>query len=1112
MGFQRNVALLAFMVCAAAYGQNISGSIRGVVTDPTGALVPKATVTITNTDKNAVIRGLTTGSDGSYVAALLPIGHYKVEAEAAGFQKSVVQGINVNANDELVIDVGLPVASTTSTVNVEATPLAVNLESATAAGLFTQTQVTELPTNNRNYEQFVAIAAPGISAGVGDQIYIGVTGPSGLSNAVNFSINGNRPTQNNWTIDGADNVDRGSNLTLLNYPSLDAIEEFKVLRGQYSPEYGRSSSGQINVITRSGSSQFHGDAYEFFRNNELNANRFFNNRNSIPRPALRQNDFGYTLGGPVFIPGKYNSEKNKTFFFFSQEFRRVITYGNFSSGEAPTAAELQGNFPSAVCLNADCTSTGTRVANINPTAQAYLKDVFSKLPAANVGPSGVPQYNFVGRNVFNARQELIKIDHYFGQKFLLSGRYINDSIPTQEPGGLFTGSALPGVANTSTNAPGRGALIRGTYSITPTLVNEAGYAYSYGGITSQPVGFDSSVLSPDVRPKLPFPSTLGRIPSLAFGLGESLGGFGPYRDFNYNHNIFDTLSWIRGSHSYKFGFTLNHYTKDENDAGNNVGTFSFNTTNPAGNDTFQQEFASFLTGEVAQFTQLKNDARAIIHQNQFEAFAQDQWRARRNLSISYGVRYTLFYAPTDGHNQLANFDPVAYQASRAPQIDASGNLVAGTSSALLNGVIINHANSPYGGGAYRTPKLNFGPRLGIAWDPFSDGKTSIRTGYGIFYDSPSVNPTETNVLANPPFVGTVSISNTKLDNPAGGTPDINLSPSSLSAVQPNWHLAYSQEWSLDIQRQLPANLLVDVGYYGSKGTHLPGVIDINQPLPGAYITAGLVKPGQVITDATTPLLNRIRPYLGFDAINMFQPRFNSTYNSLQAQLVKRFGGSSTMVVNYTYSHGLTDAQNDVRTAQNGYNIGLEKGSTSFDRRHIFNANFVYELPFFKAQQGFAGRALGGWQLSGIVIAQAGLPLTVTGGRRVDPAGLGLLDILSNAGRRPDQIGDPNANAPHTLIQWFNKSAFANIPAGVFRAGTAARGAVRGPGAQRWDLGLGKTFKIYEQLNMQFRAEAFNVFNHTNFDAVNTSLASSLFGRVTTARDPRILQLGLKLKF
>ena len=414
----------------------------------------------------------------------MPLGTYTVKVSASGFKAEAVTGLVLHVNDALTVNRTLVVGNAQETVTVTADQVQLNLENGMSQGLINGTQIRELALNNRNYEQLLLLQ-PGVSYGnaTSDQLYIGVSLPSGTSAQVAFSIDGSRPTSNNWTIDGADNVDRGANLTLLAYPSVDAIAEFKTLRGNYLAEFGRNASGQINVVTRSGTNAFHGTAYEFFRNNVLNANSWANKLTAptivTPRPLLRYNDFGYTIGGPVRIPHVYNGT-DKTFFFFSQEFRRVITYVTVKP-LLPTAAERAGDFsqsysatdpvtkkavagavPVSVCTSFSqtatsytCNSYGTKVTNISPTAQAYLKDIYGNLPlppsdadiAAGLDPH---TYTYNQRNIFNDTQELVRIDHTFGQKLNVFYRYLHDSLPSQEPGGLFNGSPLPGVSTSNT--------------------------------------------------------------------------------------------------------------------------------------------------------------------------------------------------------------------------------------------------------------------------------------------------------------------------------------------------------------------------------------------------------------------------------------------------------------------------------------------------------------------------------------------------------------------------------------------------------------------------------------------------------------------------------------
>jgi hypothetical protein len=1117
--------LLLCLLTPAVFAQEITGDIRGIVKDPTGAVVNGASVQVINTDRNEVIRSVKTDDNGSYVAPFLPVGHYKIVIKAQGFRDYEESKITINVNDRRVIDAQLQVGGAAETVNVEAAPVQIDLDTPAAVGLISGLQVRELSLASRNYEQLVPLQ-PGVSTNLAsDQLFVGVSNPTGLSNQINFSVNGNRPTQNNWTLDGADNVDRGANLTLLAYPSIDSIEEFSVLRANYLPEHGRSSSGEITVITRGGTSQFHGSAYEFFRNDVLNGNNYFNNLNHLVRPPLHWNDFGFTFGGPVYIPGHYNKDKDKTFFFYSQEWRRIITYTTFSSGEIPTAAELAGTMPVSVCTafnpnlgaSGTCTATGTQINNISPTAQAYIKDIYSTItPNAHVGKltPALNQVVWTGRNIFNYREESVRIDHRFNSKLSIFGRYLDDSIPTQEPAGLFTGLALPGVATTSTNSPGRNLTVHGTWTISPTLLADLGYAFSYGAVLSTPIGLDATGKSPDIKPTLPF--GMGpRIPSVSFNDGQGITGFGPYKDYNRNHEWFGNMTKVLHKHSLKFGGNFNYYTKDENVSGFGGldGTYSMSDTDGAGapavsKGTFQQEWANFLTGTISTFGQANIDFRALVHQKQMELFGQDEWRVRPNLSLSYGVRYALFMAPTYGNGLLTTFDPALFNSANALALNSSGQYTTPPATPYLNGMIIGGKTSPFGDSVQRTPKLDFAPRLGLAWDPFSHGKDSIRAGFGIFFDSPAVNSVENFVPGNPPFVISTSINNTNLDNPGSVAP-FNLNPAAVGGPAPNWKQPYSEMWNLDWQHQITSSMTIDVGYYGNVGRHLLGVIDVNEPQPGAFLSIVPPIASPVASGSATRRLNLVRPFQGWDAINLFEPEFTSNYNGLQAVFQRRFSNNSLIAFNYTWSHALGTASSDFRAPQNSYNIPGEYGSLDYDRRQIMSANYVYNLPFFKNQRGFAGHALGGWEVSGIVLGQTGSHLTATLSR--DPAGLGVRDGASFAGGRPDIVGSPNGG-PGTIAQWFNTSAFAAVPAGVIRPGNEPRGTIVGPAYFRWDASLFKNFKLSERFNLQFRAESFNVLNHPNFNNPTVSLTSSVYGRVTSARDPRNMQMALKLQF
>lgn len=1153
-------AVPAVMCCARA--QDVSGSITGTVRDSTGAAIPGATVALVSVDRAQTERTLLTGGGGSYTATALPLGNYTIAISAVGFAGQHINGIVLHVNDTLTINGELkPGGGASEIVNVTASQQQIDLEGPTQAGLINGTQVRELVLSSRNYEQLVGLQ-PGVSYSGGDQIFIGNSNPSGATNTVQFSVNGGRTSGNSWTVDGADNVDRGSNFTLLTYPSVDAIAEFKTLRGQYSAEFGRSASGQINVVTKSGSNDLHGSAYEFNRNDVFNANQVLNKLATTPsgatkavsgRSKLRYNDFGFTVGGPVTIPGIYSGRQHKTYFFFSQEVRRIITYNPVTLTGVPTLAERTGNFAVTVCgsvnpANGRCSNAGTqKITNISPLAQAYLKDIYAGVgPADSSGTLVTPPQ----RNLFNANQQIVRIDQQIGEKLNAFFRLINDAIPTQEPGGLFQGAGYPGVQVTNTNAPGRIYLGHITYALRPTLLLDGGYALSHGALLSDPVGTALNANSPDIANavKLPFPSSLPRVPGLTFQGGTGITTYGPYRDYSRDHNVFFNVIKTAGPHTLHFGIDYNHYEKQENNASANAGSFSFtNAGLPTGSKAqpYQQAFANFLTGFATTFSQADHDVTADILVNQIEAFAQDDWKATPHLTLNLGVRYSKFNQPSDANHELSTFDPSLYVAANAPTIEKSnnGNLcLSGTcmggvtpnpSAKLLNGISINAGagsiagTSPYGNKVGKSDNLDFAPRLGFALDVFGNGKTSLRGGYGLSFDSSLFGIYEQNIFQNKPFINTPTISNTSFDNPGAVAANVVLAAPVLRATAPVFKTPYDQQFSLDVQQALPGGVVVDGAYVGNHQVHLLGLLDINQPAVGAYVAAGLgttpAAGATAINTTNVNTLNQIRPFRGYGVINSVQTIFGGNYNSLQISASKQWRHSSLVQANYTWSRALTDSNADRTGApQISSNIRAEYGRAAADRTHIFNFNAVYALPFFYDQKGLAGHLLGGWEVSALGFFNSGLPLNVTTSG-LDPAGVGV--ILSSAAEsgRPDRVGDPNvattASGPiHNRLHWFNINAFSAVPTGQVRGGNAGRNTINGPGWWRVDPGAFRNVKIHERLNLQLRGEAFNIFNHTNPDTISTGSLlsangySATAGNITAYRDKRILQIGAKLVF
>jgi hypothetical protein len=1013
-----------------------------------------------------------------------------------------------------------------------------------------------------------------------------------------ISVNGSRSTQNTFTVDGADITDRGSNLTIQAYPSVDSIGEFKVLRSLFPAESGRSGGGQINVISRSGGAHFHGSAFEFIRNEAFNANDFQTNRTPSLRPTLgvdpdtdkikrrpfRYNNYGFTIGGPVYVPnfgegGAGIAKKlSRTFFFFSEEQRRDTRYPTLSTRvgafAAPTTLMKQGIFPVDICLSASSSTTctavlpagvpiGTRVPLSN-VAQQYVQQIWNKVPEPT-DPANL-QLDFPTLNSAKFRQEIVKIDHSFSDNLSGFYRYQRDKIPTLDADGSIGGAAmrsnLPFVNRMESDSPGRTHTLQVTYTLNPRMIFEGRYAYGYGAIFTHTIGLISKDVS-SIGVPLPFESVRDVVPIVSIQGFAALTGFSNYDNFSWKKNYSGTFTWIEGNHTMKYGAVYSRYRKHENAlSGTNQGQFSdfFNTvpsvTTPAlvrapgvGDTTVNnlyQRFANFLQGNNVTFTQSKLDVTVDLRQQNVEWFAQDEWRFRPNLTLYYGVRYSYFGPAYDKNGLLSNFVPSLWNGAQAPQVTGTANRVIGTGN-FCNGLIVNSQNyttgpaifnctpiaSPFGKYVYQVSKTDFAPRVGLAWDPFKKGTTSIRMGYGIYHEQIPVSTVE--LLANnPPFQETKTANRTTMDNPVPASLSVvasTLVPTVSNSIQTDLDTPYMQHWSLDIQRQFGAKTVVTIGYYGSKGTHLIGFAEENGLPPGLAtrtqcatgantlqtpgVTTQLCQtPGTAFT-ATPAILDQIRPFRGYRGVNLLESRYNSNYHSMQVFAQQRLSGASQLNLAYTWSKNLTDNQTShVSTApQDLNNIRAEYGRAVLDRRHVVNFNYIYELPFFKKQTDLVGKVLGGWQASGIVSYFTGVPFTATS-TSYDPAGIGFIPAAI-AGGRPLLLCDPNDGAPHTVDKWFNSQCFApqsatgiqNVP------GDAPRGAIDGPPTTRVDFTMSKIFRFGESVGVQLRAEAFNVFNHTNFRNLGTARGTtSTFGTVTSFRDPRIMQFGVKVQF
>jgi hypothetical protein len=1150
------VCVVILSLTAAGLGQELAATLTGTVTDPSGAVVAGATIVVHSQETGLDVRSVITSDTGSFNITNLPAGRYTVTVRLSGFQTYVANDVILNVAEKHTLDVKLVTGKTSETIEVTAENVAIQTTTAEESGTVTGDQVRELALNNRNFEQLILLQ-PGVANQLPDKVGFG------LANNTSISVNGARTGANNYTVDGADINDSGSNGTLLNTPSIDAIREFTLERSNYDAAFGRSGGGQIVVATKSGTNQFHGSAYEFNRNNFYNANTFAG-RASIAAgqplssadtvPIERYNDFGFTLGGPLFIPKVYHPQKDKTFFFWSEEWRKASTPG-LNIINVPTPAELAGSFTSPINIApAGCVTTAGGISTIKPScysknATAYLNTFMVNNPPNSSTGQLITNYSQLN----NFRQDIIRLDQNIGDRVRVFGRYMEDVVPQNEPFSLWGGGNYPGVETTSVNAPGRNLVVNASVAISPTVVNEIEYVDAWGAINSTLSGIaNSPSFLSQLTNNTEFTDPNGRAPNVNFTGGTqavpALTGLGngsaPYFERNIDKNIFDNLSIQRGNHTIRTGFTAMWMQKTEN-ASSGFASFNFSPTN--GNPAF----ANFLLGQADSYTQPSKDTIPHLNYVNFEVYVQDDWKITPHLTLNAGVRWSYFPSPTDSNNTLNSFDPLLFSAAKAAVINPlTGNMTGLTASGATidaahyaNGLIFPTGAacaaaqaiapqvtcSPFGSRVNPNSNNNWGPRLGLAWDPRGDGKMAIRAGFGIFYDRTLNGIWEQNAFTDPPLVQTATQNNNGssslnlFDNPLGGLKGAPpLGPNGLiSTGSPTFKVPSYMDYNLSVQKEVLPGTILEVGYVGTKGTHLLGDVDTNQPT----LAARLASPGDDV--------NFIAPSAGYGVITDREPIFTSNYNSLQASLNHRFSKGVTVQLGYTWSRLLTTSPEDRSLAPNDtYNLRQSYGPSTLNTPQMFIASYVYDFPFYRNQNGVAGKILGGWEISGITTIQTGQSLSIIQGsdpfalvtvpRSVGncvisatqtscplyPGGLGMTRSGSTVQIRADQIGP--ASGHKTAAQFFNTAAFTDA---VGHFGTSPVGAIYGPGLQVWDMSLIKNIRFAERAALQLRLETFNTFNHGNPMTIDTGVDDGAsFGTVNGWHDPRNVQIGAKVNF
>lgn len=1093
--------LLAF-ASAPAFPQEVTGSIRGTVLDPSGAGVPKTRITATQVE-TGLTRTTTSDRDGTYVLVLLPVGHYRLQASADGFRKFVQEGITLSVNEAASIPIRLEIGAATEVVQVQANARLIQTSNTTLGKTVGEREILDLPLNGRNFSQ-LGLLQPGVVP-----ITPGLAQAGGsLRNGQAYSVNGQRPESNDFLIDGASNfnaVDGGFVLK----PPVDAIAEFKILTSTASAEFGGAAGSTTNLVTRSGSNRFHGDLWEFLRNDKLDAANFFENAGGFTKSEYRQNQFGGTLGGPI--------RRDKTFFFGYYEGFRNRQGETLNGVRVPSELERQGDFSeSGPLLNlfapgGPAPLPGSKVPFIDPTAQKVLE----LYPHANARDANgvLDLYNTTQILRNDDDQFGVRVDHYLSPRDSLTFRYM-----------FLNGSRFDPLSTAGAGVPGfpvgedhrtQNFVAQWTHTFSPTFLSITRAAFLRNKFLFNEHLNNTSPASLGFQYQPTLEAAAGP-PFIQFGGGgyASIGDpiTGPRNTYENAYAVSESLTWIHGRHELKFG---GDYRRDQINVINGIASNGFFVFIPV---PLTNAFANFLIGQPLLFLQGGGDQPGGggdlsrgLRGNDFNFYVQDTYKMAPRLTLNLGLRYDLPFPYTEIRDRQNLFVP-----------GAQSQVISTAPAGLL------YPGDPgIPAGLIPTDKNSFAPRVGLAWDPTGSGRWLVNAAYGIFYD-PYYNgqggPLQTPISA-PPYLRTAQLMFPgSLSNPfVNGNPFASqfAEPMTLLTLSPQLRLPYAQDWHLSVERSVGSDWLVEVGYVGTKGTKLPRFIEANPSLPQA---------GQTWADQQNNI-DQQRLYCQpntqgnctYSSVGMISGSANSIYHALEASVRKRFSGGLALLASYTFSKSLDDVstfnitgsasqpvagENDL--AQNPFDLAAERGRSMFDARHRFVLSYQWELPVWKQPHLWYQHALGNWQLNGITTFMSGTPLTV-----VDQSyNYDAPEITGFSAFRPNLVGDPNSG-PKTVQEWFNTSAFEPLdftttPAGVY--GTAGRNIVQGPGLAQWDFSAFKGIRLTESKTLQFRAEFFNLFNRANFRLPNSDISSPTFGQIQKALAPRLIQFALKFMF
>jgi len=1105
MNIVRNALAFVVLACLSSYAQQITGNIRGTVADPSGAVIVGAQVTAQQAE-TALSRTTTTDRNGNYVLLELPVGHYRLQVAAKGFEEYLQDGITLNVNETASVSPHLALGSEKQQVLVRADANLIEPTVTSMGKVVQQQELEDLPLNGRNFSQ-LGLLQPGVVP-----LTPGIAEAGGsLRNGQAYAVNGQRPESNNFLIDGANNfngVDGGFVLK----PPVDAISEFRIITHSANAEFGGALGSTTNIITRSGTNQVHGTLWEFLRNDALDANNYF--YSGPTKEPLKQNQFGAAIGAPI--------KKDKTFVFgFYEGFRN--RQGETGQTTVPSVAERSGDF-SALCpegfTDGFCNNPSNQLFNVLANAPYPNNQV----PSNQINPVSQNLLSFfplpnAGTNLFSTTQVLsndsdqfgIKVDHYLTQRDTLNFRYMFYQLSQVDP--LSPGGAsVPGFP-VGEDQRAQNFVAQETHTFSPNLIGVARFSFLrnkflFGEHENHQLPSDLGFQyepSLDVAAGPPFIQVNGYTT-----VGDPITG--PRNTYENVYDYSGSLSWVHGKHELKFGGGYQH---QKINVLQGIATNGFFVFAPF---PVTDAFASFLTGQAVVFLQGIGDFSRGIPGNNANWYVQDTYKVTPRFTINAGLRYDLPKPYTEIHNRLSLFEP-------GKKSQVMPNAPVG---------LLYPGDPGVPAGLIPTDLKAFAPRFGVAWDPNGKGKLLITSSYAIFYEpyyTGQGGPLQAPISA-PPFLGTPQVSLPNFADPFNGNPPVpgTFSPSLTNlTLSPTLTLPYTQDWDLNLQQSFGSDWLFEVGYVGTKGTRLPRFIEAN---PAVFVP-GYVD-GQPISNSSNADQRRL--YSGctladsptncvFSSTGEIAGIANSAYNALEASMRKRFSHGLSFLVSYTWSKVIDDVssfnitgsaakpvagENDL--AQDPFNLAAERGLSLFDARNRFVGSYEWALPFWNQGQNWYHYAFGGWHLNGIATLMSGTPFTVFDSNDVAAQG-SAPEITGFSAQRPNLIGNPNIG-PRSVGNWLNTSAYQRLDpvANAGQFGTEGRNVNVGPAYADWDFGAFKNFKVTESTQLQFRAELFDILNRTNFRLPDSDISSPTFNHILAAEAPRQVQFALKFMF